>query len=160
MSGGREASWKAEEREMAPHVNRQDIVEASKRIKESAYLELLSVQIIQIQFARNWAVLYFYELHCKLIMVFICFSLSVMTESFVNPLTIAHQVPLPMRFSRQENECVTISFSKGSSRPREWTLVSCMAGRFFTTEPLGRLQHCSNFLLYFGLHECFFILCI
>ena len=29
-------------------------------------------------------------------------------------------------------ECVAISFSRGSSWPRDWTLVSCIAGRFFT----------------------------
>ena len=29
-------------------------------------------------------------------------------------------------------EWVTISFSRGSSPPRDWTLVSCTAGRFFT----------------------------
>ena len=28
-------------------------------------------------------------------------------------------------------EWVAISFSRGSSRPRDWTLVSCIAGRFF-----------------------------
>ena len=29
-------------------------------------------------------------------------------------------------------EWVAISFSRGSSRPRDWTQVSCIAGRFFT----------------------------
>ena len=29
-------------------------------------------------------------------------------------------------------EWITISFSRGSSRPRDQTLVSCTAGRFFT----------------------------
>ena len=28
---------------------------------------------------------------------------------------------------------VAISFSRGSSRPRDWTQVSCIAGRFFTS---------------------------
>ena len=32
-------------------------------------------------------------------------------------------------------ERVTISFSRGSSRPRDWTHISCTAGRFFSTEP-------------------------
>ena len=31
-----------------------------------------------------------------------------------------------------------ISFSRGSSHPRSRTHVSCLAGRFFTTEPPGR----------------------
>ena len=29
-------------------------------------------------------------------------------------------------------EWVAISFSRGSSQPRDWTCVSCIAGRFFT----------------------------
>ena len=31
-----------------------------------------------------------------------------------------------------------ISSSKGSSWPRDWAWVSCIAGRFFTTVPLGK----------------------
>ena len=33
---------------------------------------------------------------------------------------------------------VVISFSRGSSRPRDWTCASCIAGRFFTAEPPGK----------------------
>ena len=29
-------------------------------------------------------------------------------------------------------ECVAVPFSRGSSRPRDWTQVSCIVGRFFT----------------------------
>ena len=35
-------------------------------------------------------------------------------------------------------EWIAISSSRGSSWPRDWTPVSCIAGRFFTTEPLGK----------------------
>ena len=35
-------------------------------------------------------------------------------------------------------EWVAISFSRGSSPPRDWTPISCLAGRFFTTEPPGK----------------------
>ena len=35
-------------------------------------------------------------------------------------------------------EWVAISFSKGSSQPRGRTQVSCIAGKFFTTEPPGK----------------------
>ena len=35
-------------------------------------------------------------------------------------------------------EWVAISFSRGSSRPRDWTCGSCRAGGFFTTEPPGK----------------------
>ena len=34
-------------------------------------------------------------------------------------------------------EWVAISFSKGSSRPRGWIYISCIAGGFFTTEYPG-----------------------
>ena len=39
---------------------------------------------------------------------------------------IAHWAPLSMEL------WVAISFSRGSSQPRDWTLVSCIAGRLFT----------------------------
>ena len=35
-------------------------------------------------------------------------------------------------------EWVAIPFSRRSSWPRDWTRVSCLAGRFFTTEPPGK----------------------
>ena len=42
-------------------------------------------------------------------------------------------------------EWVAISFSRGSSWPRDWSLVSCIAGRFFTLwairEAQGKQRH-------------------
>ena len=35
-------------------------------------------------------------------------------------------------------EWVAISFSRGSSQPRDRGCISCIADRFFTTEPLGK----------------------
>ena len=32
-------------------------------------------------------------------------------------------------------EWVAISFSRGSSQPRDWTLISCIVDKFFTAEP-------------------------
>ena len=37
-------------------------------------------------------------------------------------------------------EWVAYPFSRGSSRPRSSTRVSCISGRFFTTEPPGKSQ--------------------
>ena len=37
-------------------------------------------------------------------------------------------------------EWVALSFSRESSRLRGWTLVSSLAGRFFTTEPPGKVK--------------------
>jgi len=35
-------------------------------------------------------------------------------------------------------EWVAISFSRGSSQPRDQTHISCIAGEFFTAEPPGK----------------------
>ena len=37
-------------------------------------------------------------------------------------------------------EWVAIPFSRGSSWPKDWTQVSCIAGGFFTAEPPGKPQ--------------------
>ena len=55
---------------------------------------------------------------------------------FVTLWTEAHEALLSMEFSSQEYSQVSTSFSRGSSQPRDWTLVSCnscIAGGFFTT---------------------------
>ena len=43
-------------------------------------------------------------------------------------------------------ELVAIPFSRGSSWPRNWTQVSCVAGRFFTVWTIGKtkFQACSQ----------------
>ena len=46
------------------------------------------------------------------------------------PWTVVSQASPSMGFSRQE--WVAISFSRGSSWPRDQTQVSCIAGRYFT----------------------------
>ena len=51
---------------------------------------------------------------------------------FVTPWTVAHQASLFLEFSRQGIlESVSISFSRGSFLPRDWTQVSCILGRLF-----------------------------
>ena len=53
---------------------------------------------------------------------------------FVTPWTVAHQGPLSMNSPGKNTEVgwVAISFSRGSSQPRDWTWISHIAGRFFT----------------------------
>ena len=53
---------------------------------------------------------------------------------FVTSWTATHQAPLSMGFSWQKyrRKWVAISFSRGSSQPRDQTQVSRFAGRFFT----------------------------
>ena len=54
-------------------------------------------------------------------------------QLFAIPWTVAHQAPLSMEFSKARIlEWVAIPFPRGSSQPRDWTWVSCIAGRFFT----------------------------
>ena len=52
------------------------------------------------------------------------FSHSVIFNSFETQLTVP--------------ESVAVSFSRGSSRPKDLTQVSCLAGGFFITEPPGK----------------------
>ena len=49
-------------------------------------------------------------------------------------LWTAHHAPLSMRFSRQKYwSGLPFPSSRGSSRPRNWTHISVLAGRFFTS---------------------------
>ena len=50
---------------------------------------------------------------------------------------------------------VTISFSRGSSHPRDQTQVPWLAGRFFTTEPPGKPL---SFNVYLLIEEIVFLL--
>ena len=52
-------------------------------------------------------------------------------STLATPWTGACQAPLPMQYARIL-EWVVISFSRESSRPRNWTWVSGFAGKFFT----------------------------
>ena len=56
------------------------------------------------------------------------------------PWAVACQAPPSMGFSRIL-EWVAISFSRGSSQPRNWTQVSCIAGRFFTNWTIRQAQN-------------------
>ena len=60
---------------------------------------------------------------------------------FATPWTVAHQPPPSMGFFQTTVlEWVAISFSKGSSWPKDWTHVSLIAGRLFTREvPLEKV---------------------
>ena len=52
---------------------------------------------------------------------------------FVTPCTVARQAPLSMGMLQARIlEWVAMPSSRGSSQPRDWTQVSCIAGGFFT----------------------------
>ena len=60
-----------------------------------------------------------------------------MSDSFASPWTFVHQAPLSMGFPRQEYWSGLPFCLPGTFPARNWTHVSCLAGRFFTTEPIG-----------------------
>ena len=72
-----------------------------------------------------------------------CFHCCLVTQScltkFAVPWTVAHKAPLSMGFPRQEN-CSGLPFPLPGifPDPEIEPLVSCIVGRFFTTEPLGK----------------------
>ena len=52
---------------------------------------------------------------------------------FATSWAVACQAPLSMGISQARTpDWLAISFSRGLSQPRDWTQVSCIAGRFFT----------------------------
>ena len=66
-----------------------------------------------------------------------CWSLS-RVWLFVTPMDYSLLGFSVHRISQaRTQEWVAISFSRGSSRPRDWNCVSCIWSRFFT-EPLGK----------------------
>ena len=65
------------------------------------------------------------------------FSCWIVSSSFETPWTV-HRLPgfSVLGIPRQEYwSGLAISFSIGSSWPRDWTCISCLARGFFTTEP-------------------------
>ena len=57
-----------------------------------------------------------------------CCLVIVLSDSFVTPWTAACQAPLSVGFSQARIlELVAISFSRGTSWPRDWTQVSCIS---------------------------------
>ena len=68
--------------------------------------------------------------------ILLLFSHQVMHNSFCNP--IDHSSPGSSVHGISHTrilEWAAIFFSRGSSRPRARTYISCLAGGFFTTEP-------------------------
>ena len=74
----------------------------------------------------------------------------------VTPWTIAHQVLCPWNSLDRILKWVAMPFSRGSFQPRDQTLVSCIAGGFFTIWTIREaLSRKNNFLIkylskYFG----------
>ena len=69
-------------------------------------------------------------------------SCSVLSDSFATPWTAAHKAPLSMKFSRQEYWS-GLPFPSPGDLPNPWIkpMSPALAGRFFTTEPPGKLKY-------------------
>ena len=68
-----------------------------------------------------------------------CCLVTVMSNSFETPMDYSPPGCSVHGISQARIlKWVATSFSRGSSQPRGWTLVSCFAGGFFTSEPLGK----------------------
>ena len=69
---------------------------------------------------------------------------SVTSNSFMTLWTTAFQAPLSMGFFQARIlEWVSISSSKGSSRSRDQTCISCTGRRILHWATLGSLHHCT-----------------
>ena len=74
-----------------------------------------------------------WKVSCFLVSNLFVLSHSDTSDSFMTPWSVAQQASLSMGiFQARIPEWVAMPSSKGSSWPRDWTLVSCIAGGFFT----------------------------
>ena len=77
----------------------------------------------------------------------VCAQLLSHVRHFVTPGTVARQAPLSMGLSQERIlEGVAISFSRGSSRPRDQTHISCI-GRWVLYHSATREAHVLLYLL-------------
>ena len=83
-----------------------------------------------------------YSQLCKQLLLL--FSCSVVSNSFATPWTVACQAPLSIGISQARIlEWVAISFSRGSSWPRNWACVSCV-GRWILYHWATREAHANH----------------
>ena len=95
-------------------------IQLQKLCKVSSVYKVCELSPVRSLFQRLSSPEYTSSVHCK----HICCN--------ERAWTVAYQVPLPMEFSRHSTGEDSHSLLQGSSQPRDWTLVSHIAGRFFT----------------------------
>ena len=84
-----------------------------------------------------------YDVHFLVITACVCVCAQSLSHAqlFANLWTVDCQAPLSMGVLQVRIlEWVAICSSRGSSQPRDRTHVSCIEGRFFTTELSGKPQ--------------------
>ena len=66
-------------------------------------------------------------------MIIQCVSCFSRVQPFATPWTVAHRALLSLILQARILEWITITFSRGSSQPRDHTWVSYIEGGFFTS---------------------------
>ena len=123
----------------------------NENLKIVAYNNIKKVKYLRICI---WSIQLYTSNICTILTGVVVQSLS-RVWLFVTPQTVAHQVPVPMGFSRQEYWGRLLFLSPGDlpdpgNEPTSLTSPA-LVGRFFT-EPPGRPPYTVIYPLYFYLH--------
>ena len=99
----------------------------------------------EVKILKEWLFFLPSQEHTHICALCVCSVTSVVSDS-LQPWDYSPPASLSMGCSRHEYWTrLPFSFSRGSSQPRDRTCVShvfCIAGRFFTAEPLGKPSLC------------------
>ena len=92
---------------------------------------------------------------CGCVCILLVVAVLSRVQLFATPWIVAHWLLCPRDFpDKNTGVGAAISFSRGSSQPKDRTHVSCIAGGLFINEPPGELSICSNthmFLISFSI---------
>ena len=93
----------------------------------------------------------------NILYVVVVFSYSVVSDSLATPLSVAHQAPLSMEFSRQEYWS-GLPFPSPGDLPNLGIKLTypSLAGEFFTPEPPGKTYFMCMCLKYFIGKQSFY----
>ena len=92
------------------------------------------IWVLSVTVSSDWT-----PLRCVCVCVCVCVAL------FATPWTAACQAPCVHGMHQGRRlEWVDISFSRGSSQPRDQTWVSCIAGRFFAIWDTREVNPCTK----------------
>ena len=123
-------------------------------ISSISSLFLLRIYIFLILLPIYFCMLYtlsFRALDILIMLLSLLFSHSGMFNSFVTPWTVAHQASLSIGFPREEYQSgLPISSPGDLPDPRIEPRSPALAGRFFTTESLGKPESLLFFIFNFN----------
>ena len=101
---------------------------------------------------------------CLTYNILLLFTCLVMYDSFVTLWTITHQTPLSMGFLGKNTGMCAISFSRGSSQPKDWTHMSYIGRQIiyhWATRKAHTTFYCKVIIIWLLIHRTLnFILCV